>query len=75
MASSGPTPPDRNGAGNDGNEGVHSPKPQQYWNISIRLFSDIFRTLIGRVLPSAEMQSVYSTTSADWTRQSFYKYI
>ena len=29
----------------------HSPKLQHYWNLSIRLFSVIIRTLVGGVLP------------------------
>ena len=29
----------------------HSPKPQHHWNLTIRLFSVISRTLSGRVLP------------------------
>ena len=33
---------------------------------SIKLFSVIFRTLIREVLPSAEMQSVYSTALTNW---------
>ena len=38
-----------------------------YWNLTIRLFIVISRTLIGMYYPSAEMQSVYSTVSpANW---------
>ena len=46
---------------------LHSPKLQHYWNSSIRLFSDISRTLVWGVFsPSAEMQSVYSAAPATW---------
>ena len=39
-----------------------SPKPVYYWNLTIRLFSVIFRTHVEWGLtPSAEKQSVYST--------------
>ena len=44
----------------------HSPKPKHHWNFTIRLFSVIYRTLIGRSYPSAEQQLVYSTAPADW---------
>ena len=47
----------------------HSPKFQHYWSITIRLFNIISRTLDGG-LPSAEKQSVYSTSSVDWTNRS-----
>ncbi len=30
---------------------LHSPKLQNYWNLTIRLFSVISRTLVGGVLP------------------------
>ena len=45
----------------------HSPKLQHYWNLTIRLFSVISRTLVeGRVLPpSAENHSVYSAAAAN----------
>ena len=40
----------------------HSPKLQHTWNLTIRLFSVIYRTLVGGgSYPSAEVQSVYST--------------
>ena len=39
---------------------VYSSNIQHHWNLTIRLFSVITRTL------DAEMQSVYSTTPADW---------
>ena len=48
----------------------HSPKLQHYWNLTIRLFSVISRTLVGGGgYPSAEVQSVYSTAPADWAKQ------
>ena len=44
---------------------------QHHWNFTIRLFSVIWRTRIGRgSYPFAEVQSVYSTAPAHWT--SFY---
>ena len=56
--------------GSNDNEGVLRipQKPQHYWNLTIRLFSVIYRTLIGggRSYPVAEVQSVYSTAPADW---------
>ena len=43
------------------------PKLRQQWNLIIRLFSVISRTLIMRgFYPSVEMQSMYSTAPADW---------
>ena len=46
----------------------HSPKPQHHWNLTIRLFSVISRTLVAGVgsYPSAEKLSVYSTALANW---------
>ena len=45
----------------------HSPKFQHRWNLTIRLFSVISRTLVGGgSYPSAEVQLVYSTAPADW---------
>ena len=45
---------------------LHFPKLQHYWNLTIRLFSVISRTLIGGgSYHSTEIQSVYSTTPAD----------
>ena len=44
----------------------HSSKLQHYWNLTIRLFSVISRTLVGGSYPSAEKQSAYSTGSDDW---------
>ena len=48
----------------------YSPKPQHYWNLTIRLFSVISRTLFfwGGSYPSAEVQSVYSTAPAAWAK-------
>ena len=46
----------------------HSPKLQHYWNLTIRLFSVLSRTLVGGVLPPTEKQSVYSTPPANWAR-------
>ena len=43
----------------------HSPKLQHYWNLTIRLFSVISRTLVRGSYPSAEKQSVYSTVLSD----------
>ena len=45
---------------------LHSPKLQHYWNLTIRLFSVISRTLVGRSHPSAKMESEYSTAKAHW---------
>ena len=49
----------------------YSPRPQHYWDLTIRLFSVISRTLVewGGYYPSAEVQSVYSTASADWATE------
>ena len=43
---------------------------QHYWNLTIRFFNALSRTLIGvrEFYSSAEMQLVYSTAPADWTR-------
>ena len=42
------------------------PKLQDYWNLTIRLFNDIFKTLDRTgSYPIAEMWSVYSTAPAD----------
>ena len=44
----------------------HSPKLQHCWNLTIRLFSVISRTLVrGGAYPPAEKQSVYSTAPVD----------
>ena len=47
------TTPGQSEPGSDVNEvgTPHSLKPQHYWNITIRLFSVISRTLVGGVLP------------------------
>ena len=49
---SGATTPGQSEPGSNGNEGVLHipPKLQHYWSLTIRLFSIIFRTLIGGVL-------------------------
>ena len=48
----------------------HSPMLQHYWSFTMRWFSVLFRTLIGRGSnPSAEMQSVYSAVPADWANK------
>ena len=46
-------------------------KLQHYWNLTIRLFSFISRTLVGGggLTPSAEKLLVYSTAQADWARE------
>ena len=46
----------------------HHPKPQHHWNLTIRMFSVISRTLGGVSYPSAEVLSVYSTAPADGAR-------
>ena len=46
---------------------LHFPKLIHYWNLTIRLFSVISRTLVeagGGSYPSVEMQLMYSTASA-----------
>ena len=45
---------------------LHSSKLQHYWNLNIRLFSVMFRTLVEwESYTSADMQSVYSAASTD----------
>ena len=44
----------------------HFPKLQHYWNLTVRLFSVISRTLIGGVLPLTKKQLVYSIARANW---------
>ena len=68
MALSGATTPDQSGPGRDGNEGVlHIPQSS---SITITSPSDCLLSYAGHsldvVYSSAEMQSVYSTASADW---------
>ena len=47
----------------------YSPKLQHCWNLTIRLFSVMSRTLVSEgSYPSAVVQSVYSTTPADWAK-------
>ena len=46
---------------------MHSPKLQHYWNLTIRLFCVISKTIVGGgSYPSAEKQSVYSIAPANW---------
>ena len=48
---------------------LHSPKLQYYWNLTLRLFSVINKTLVvGWSYPSAEKQSEYSTASPYWAK-------
>ena len=57
------TTPGQSGLRSNGT--THSPKLQHCWNLTIRLFSVISRTLVGGSYPYAEVQSVYFTASAD----------
>ena len=65
---SGFTAPGQSGPGSDGNERgtPHSPKLQDFWSLTIRLFSVTSRTLIGEFYLPAEMQLVCSTIQTDW---------
>ena len=68
MTLSDATIPGQSGPGSNGNEGVLCipPKPHHHWNLTIRLFSVISKTLVGWGCHlSAGVQSVYSTTPAD----------
>ena len=48
----------------------HSSKPQHFWNLTIRLFSTIYGTLIWRgSYASAEEQLLYSKAPADWVNK------
>ena len=47
------------------------PKLKYYWRLAIRLFSVIFRTLIGESYPSTAMQLVYSAAQVDWANILF----
>ena len=47
---------------------LHSPKLQHYWNLTIRFFRVISKTLVGGWGVSAEMQSVYSAARAGTLR-------
>ena len=49
---------------------LHSPKLQNYWNLTIRLFRVITGHSLGESYTSAEMQSVYSAAPADWAKES-----
>ena len=71
------TTPGQSEPGNNSNEGMLCiPKSSSITgNLTIRLFSVISWTLVGREVsyPSAEKRSVYSTvpTPADWTKEMF----
>ena len=69
---SGATTPGQSRLGSDGIEGfaLQSPKLQYYWSLTLRWFSVISKTLIGEVLPTAEMQSEYSATPANRAEKS-----
>ena len=43
---SGATTPGQSGSRSDSDDGIHFPKIQHYWNLTIRLFSVISRTLV-----------------------------
>ena len=46
------------------------PKARAYWSLTIGLFKVMSKTLVGEVLPSAEMQLMYSTTpELDYIRE------
>ena len=53
------------------------PKIQYYWNLTIRLLSVIFRTLVGSrgSYLSSEKQSVYSTAPTDWAKINLIIYL
>ena len=46
----------------------HSSKLQYHWKFTLRLFSVIYRTLLGLSYLSAELTLVYSTAPTDWVR-------
>ena len=53
---------------------LHSPKLQHHWNLTIRLFIVISRTLVGGgSYSSAEKQSMNSTAPADWAIWDLWK--
>ena len=54
---------------------LHSPKLQHYLSLNIQLFSVILGHSLGKSNPSAEIQSVYSTTSGDWASVQMNKFI
>ena len=75
---SGATTLSQSGPGSNSNEGgtPHLPMLQHYWNLTIRLFSVIFRTPVGGgSYPSAEKQLVYSTAPTDWASGYYYCYL
>ena len=70
---SGVTTPSQSGPGTMSVKGfLHSSNFHHYWNLTIRLFSVITRTLVGGgggvSYPSAEVQAVHSTAVADWAK-------
>ena len=69
LTHSGATTPVQSRPGSDDNERgtLHSPKLQHHWNLTIRLFSVIFKTLIGvgDLITLQRKQLVYSTAPAD----------
>ena len=65
---SGATPPDQSGPRSVGYSAF--PKTPHYWNLTIRLFNVLSRTLVDwRSYPSVEMQLVYSTAPAYWAEK------
>ena len=68
MRLSGAITPDKSGPWNDGNKEVlHIPQISSITETSPSdFFTIIFSTLVGEFYSSAEMQSVYSATPADW---------
>ena len=66
MTQSAATTPDQSGLGSDGNKRgtLHFPKLRHYWNLTIRLYSVIYRTLVGEVLPlGRDAVSVFNSPS------------
>ena len=49
---------------------THPPKLQHYWLFTLRLFVISWTLAEKGSYPSAEVQSVYSTASADWAKGS-----
>ena len=48
------------------------PKLEYYWSITIRLLNVISWTLVWEVLPLCEMQTVHSTTLANWAKRNLH---
>ena len=65
------------GSGRDSNEVVLSipQSPQHYWSLTFKLFSVIFRTLVGGSNLSTEIQSVYSTAPGDGATKILCSYL